>query len=141
MAGAKPLLDSKRNAAQILDSFDWLSQTEGASAVVDATGAEVCTQTALLVTRKNGIFLQAGKPSILPSNKYVLIVATGMGPNEIVLPIATICARELTVLGSFRYNEGCYEQAISLVNSGLVDVKGIISHRYEFEDAVKAFET
>lgn len=64
-----------------------------------------------------------------------------MGPNEIVLPIATICARELTVLGSFRYNEGCYEQAIALVESGLVDVKAIISHRYDFEDAVKAFET
>lgn len=58
-------LDSKRNAAQILDSYDWLSSQEGASAVVDATGAEVCTQTAILVTRKNGIFLQAGMAIIL----------------------------------------------------------------------------
>lgn len=64
-----------------------------------------------------------------------------MGPSEIVLPIATICAREITVLGSFRYNEGCYEQAISLVNSKSVDVKALVSHRFKFEDAVKAFET
>lgn len=71
-------IDSKRNAAQILGQFDWLS--EGAHAVVDATGAEVCTQTAIYVTRKNGVFIQAG-----------------MGPNEIQVPIATICARELTV--------------------------------------------
>lgn len=117
-------VDSKRNAAKILESFDWLGAQEGASAVVDATGAEVCTQTACLVTRKNGVFIQAG-----------------MGPSEIVMPIATICARELTVLGSFRYNEGCYEQAISLVNSKLVDVKPLITHRFEFEEAVKAFET
>lgn len=51
-------LDSKRNAAKILSSYDWLA--EGAPAVIDATGAEVCTQTAILVTRKNGIFIQAG---------------------------------------------------------------------------------
>lgn len=71
-------VDSKRNSARILGQFEWLS--EGAHAVVDATGAEVCTQTAIYVTRKNGIFIQAG-----------------MGPSEIQVPIATICARELTV--------------------------------------------
>ena len=65
----------------------------------------------------------------------------GMGPNEIVLPIATICAREITVLGSFRYREGCYEQAIALVAAGLVNVKALISHRFTFEEAIKAFDT
>ncbi|BFZ55221.1 hypothetical protein PYCC9005_002261 [Savitreella phatthalungensis] len=115
---------SKRNAASLLSQFEWLSSQGGAHSVVDATGAEVCTQTAVLCTRKNGVFIQAG-----------------MGPNEIVLPIATICAKELTVLGCFRYNEGCYEQAIALVESGLVSVKPLISHVFAFEDAVQAFET
>lgn len=116
------MTDSKRNAAKILGSFDWLA--EGSPAVIDATGAEVCTQTAILVTRKNGIFIQAG-----------------MGPNEIVVPISTICAREITVLGSFRYNEGCYEQAIDLVTAGHVDLKALVSHTFAFEDALKAFDT
>lgn len=54
------MLDAKRNSAKILASFDWLSAQEGAPAVVDATGAEVCTQTAVYVTRKKGVFIQAG---------------------------------------------------------------------------------
>ncbi|ORY77296.1 ubiquitin elongating factor core-domain-containing protein [Protomyces lactucae-debilis] len=115
---------SKRNAAKILSEHAWLEQFEGAHCVVEATGAEVCTQTGLLVTRKNGVFLQAG-----------------MGQDTAVLPIATICAREITVLGSFRYNEGCYEQAISLVERGLVDVRALITHTFAFEDAAKAFDT
>jgi threonine dehydrogenase-like Zn-dependent dehydrogenase len=123
-AGESKMEFSKRNAAQILSTFDWLATLNGAHSVVDATGAEVCTQTAILCTRKRGTFIQAG-----------------MGPNEIIMPIATICAREITVLGSFRYNEGCYEEAISLVMSGLVDVKGLITHKYPFEEAMTAFET
>lgn len=115
---------SKRNSTKILDDFEWLRSQNGAHSVIDATGAEVCTQTAILCTRKNGVFIQAG-----------------MGPNEIVLPIATICAREITVLGSFRYNEGCYDEAVSLVSAGSVDVKSLITHRFKFEDALKAFET
>lgn len=50
-------------------------------------------------------------------------------------------ANKLKVLGSFRYNEGCYEQAINLVAAGLVDVKALVSHIFEFDDALKAFET
>lgn len=120
-AGESKMEYSKRNAVGIA-KISWLK--EGASCVIDATGAEVCTQTAILSTRKNGYFIQAG-----------------MGPNDITIPIATICAREITVLGSFRYNEGCYGQAIALVASGLVDVKPLITHRYDFADAASAFET
>lgn len=115
---------SKRNAGAMLQAFDFLADNEGADAVVDATGAEVCSQTAVYICRRGGVFVQAG-----------------MGADDIVLPIAAICAKELTVLGSFRYAEGCYQQAIELVASGLVDLKQLVSHTFAFEQANEAFDT
>jgi len=68
-------------------------------------------------------------------------------------PISLICSREINVKGSFRYIHGCYKgkdsnfehllrlDAADLLARGLVDVKKLITHRFKFEEAEKAFQT
>ncbi len=123
-ANEKAMAYSRRVATAISERFPWMRVNGGgAHAVVDATGAEVCTQMGILCTRRGGTFCQAG-----------------MGATDIILPIDVLCSRELTVLGCFRYDEGCYKQAIDLVARGSIDVKQLITHRYAFQDAEQAFD-
>jgi len=94
----------------------------GADVVIDASGAEVCIQTAIHVARTGGTFLQAG-----------------MGRPDITFPIMAMCAKELTVKGSFRYGPGDYKLAVELVATGRVNVKELISRKVAFGDAEQAF--
>lgn len=59
------------------------------------------------------------------------LVATkvGMGAPDVNVPISLFLGKELTVKGSFRYGAGDYPLAISLVSSGKIDVKPLITHR------------
>jgi D-xylulose reductase len=58
----------------------------------------------------------------------------------VVFPITTACIRALTIKGSIRYTFGCYPQAVDLIASGKIDVKRLITNRFKFEEAEKAFE-
>lgn len=63
-----------------------------------------------------------------------------MGPSTVPIPMFAIVTKQLTMLGSFRYGQGDYPLAISLVERGLVDLKPLVTHRYKFKDALEAFE-
>ncbi|KAF2451069.1 putative alcohol dehydrogenase [Karstenula rhodostoma CBS 690.94] len=96
---------------------------EGADVVLECTGAEPCIQAGVNVAIKGGTYVQAG-----------------MGKENVVFPITTACIRALTIKGSIRYSTGCYPDAVHLVASGRVDVKSLITNRFKFEEAEKAFE-
>jgi len=113
--------DPRANAAKIAQDFDLHS---GADKAVDASGAPPCINAAIHVLRPGGIFVQAG-----------------MGPVDIPFPIVDVVAKELVVKGSFRYATGDYKLSVELVASGKIDVKRLITARFEFEDAAEAFET
>ncbi|GAB1214951.1 hypothetical protein ATERTT37_004132 [Aspergillus terreus] len=96
---------------------------EGPDVVIEATGAQACIQTGVHLTKKGGTYVQAG-----------------MGKENVVFPITTACIRDLTIRGSIRYTTGCYPTAVDLVASGKIDVKRLITDRYDFEKAEDAFE-
>ncbi|KAI4678982.1 uncharacterized protein J4E88_006272 [Alternaria novae-zelandiae] len=118
--GADPVAHSESIAAAIKEQFNL---GEGADVVLECTGAEPCIQAGINVAKKGGTYVQAG-----------------MGKENVVFPITTACIRALTIKGSIRYSVGCYPNAIDLVASGKVDVKKLITNRFKFEDAEKAFE-
>ncbi|KAH3680166.1 hypothetical protein WICPIJ_008379 [Wickerhamomyces pijperi] len=68
------------------------------------------------------------------------VVHVGMGKDDVNYPLAKVVEKELTVKGNFRYSHGDYIDAVALIASGKVDVLQIVSHRYEFKDAIAAFD-
>jgi D-xylulose reductase len=96
---------------------------DGADVVIDASGAEPSVQTGIHVLRSGGTYVQGG-----------------MGKYDISFPIGAIIEKELDVKGSFRYGNGDYSLAISLLNSKSIDLKQLISGRYQFREAEQAFK-
>ncbi|ORY32623.1 putative sorbitol dehydrogenase [Naematelia encephala] len=92
---------------------------------LEASGAPTCMQMGLHILKPAGTYVQVGMGAVMTQ------------PT----PLFQIIAKELRVIGSFRYGPGDYPLAISLVERGLVNLKPLVTQRYEFTDALEAFET
>lgn len=112
---------AKRVAEAMKVQFD-LDQ-HGADVILEATGAEPCIQAGVFLARPEGRFVQAG-----------------MGREFVSFPVTEALVKQLNWTGSIRYSAGVYPTAVELVSSGRVDVKRLITNRFAFEDAEKAFE-
>ncbi|CAH2049048.1 unnamed protein product, partial [Iphiclides podalirius] len=89
---------------------------------IDASGAQATVRVALLATKSGGV-----------------AVLVGMGSSEMTLPLAGAVAREVDIRGIFRYvNE--YPIALSMVSSGKINVKPLVSHHYTLEETLEAYE-
>ncbi|XP_026325814.1 sorbitol dehydrogenase-like [Hyposmocoma kahamanoa] len=89
---------------------------------IDASGAQATVRLALLATKSGGV-----------------AVLVGMGSPELTVPLAGAVAREVDIRGIFRYvNE--YPIALSLVASGKIDVKPLVTHHYTLEETLEAYE-
>ena len=67
------------------------------------------------------------------------VVFIGMPGAPVALDIVAAQAKEARMATVFRYAHQ-YPRAIALVASGTIDVKPLVTDRYAFEDAVRAFE-
>ncbi|BES94295.1 Sorbitol dehydrogenase [Nesidiocoris tenuis] len=67
-------------------------------------------------------------------------VLVGMGASEVKIPLVSYAIREIDIRGVFRYCND-YPLALDMVASGKVNVKQLITHRFELEETVKAFDT
>ncbi|KAI5275707.1 GroES-like protein [Aureobasidium subglaciale] len=118
--GVDPVEHSEKIATMIKQEF---GLGEGADVVLECTGAEPCIQTGVYAAKKGGTYVQAG-----------------MGKENVLFPITTACIRALIIKGSIRYTKGCYPDAVDLIATGKIDVKRLITNRFKFEEAEKAFE-
>ena len=90
---------------------------------IECSGAQPSICTGIYATRPGGI-----------------MVCVGLGAEHINMPIVHAAVHEIDLRGIFRY-ANCYPAAIGMVASGKVDLKPLVTHRYDLKDAVKAFET
>lgn len=67
------------------------------------------------------------------------VVFIGMPVEPVAIDIVAAQAKEARLETVFRYAHQ-YPRAISLVESGAIDVKPLVTDRYRFEDGVRAFE-
>ena len=117
---------AKETAASLTDKIpNGTGSTDGFDVVLECTGAEACTQTAIYATR--------------PGGKVVIV---GMGNPVQTLPISAAALREVDILGTFRY-ANAYPEAIELVSSGqqnpqLPDLEQLITHRFRGLDNVES---
>ncbi|CAL8176846.1 unnamed protein product [Prunus armeniaca] len=70
------------------------------------------------------------------------VCLVGMGQRELTLPLTSAAAREVDVIGIFRY-KNTWPLCLELLRSSKVDVKPLITHRFGFsqKEVEKAFET
>ncbi|KAL7419078.1 hypothetical protein Q5752_005914 [Cryptotrichosporon argae] len=116
---------TERSAETLRDALDVPLRGRGAIDVaIDASGAPVCIGTCIHLLKPGGTMVQVG-----------------MGPAVVPISMFHVITKQLRLLGSFRYGQGDYPLAISLVERGLVDLGPLVTHRYKFEQALEAFET
>lgn len=89
------------------------------------------------------IFEASGAPAAVSANLELVerggtIVQIGSIQSDVTMPANLIMAKELTVLGSFRYGE-VYETAMSLLASRRVDVRPLISRTFSYDQTPDAF--
>jgi len=90
---------------------------------MDCTGVESSIQTAIYSMRSAG-----------------MVFIIGVGKSDITLPFGHLADNEIDVRWLFRYANQ-YPKAIRLVSSGLIDVKPLVTHRFDITEATKAFYT
>ena len=95
----------------------------GADQVYECAGNRITTlQTCRLIKR-------AGK-----------VTLTGVSPEPVLeLDIATLNAMEGTIYSVYRYRN-LYPKAIKAVSGGLIPLKKIVSHVFDFKDCIHAIE-
>lgn len=95
----------------------------GADVVIETAGAIPTVKQTVDVVRRGGT-----------------IVLVGMAPkDEIEFNFAKLMGKEAQIKTIFRYRN-LYPVAINAISSGSIDVSGIVSHEYDFEDTMEAME-
>ncbi|MCJ1300247.1 L-arabinitol 4-dehydrogenase [Hypocenomyce scalaris] len=68
------------------------------------------------------------------------VFVIGVGKSEMKMPFMRLSTMEIDLQFQYRYSN-TWPRAIRLVESGVLDLSRLTTHRYDIEDAVKAFHT
>ncbi|CCT62815.1 probable L-arabinitol 4-dehydrogenase [Fusarium fujikuroi IMI 58289] len=121
-AGASPIverLSAEDSAKAIVKSFGGIEP----SVALECTGVESSIAAAVWSVKFGG---------------KVFII--GVGKNEINIPFMRASVREVDIQLQYRYCN-TWPRAIRLVESNVVDLSKLVTHKFKLEDAIKAFET
>lgn len=89
---------------------------------LDCCGFEATIRVAMLATKPRGV-----------------VVVVGLGSGDMKVPLVTAMWREIDIIGVNR-SPNTFDRAISLVSSGAVKVKPLITHRFKLEQAIEALK-
>lgn len=95
---------------------------DGVDIVMECSGAESSFNLALQATCLGG-----------------QIILVGCQPDQVTIRISAAILKEIDIKTVFRY-KNCYPIALALVESGRINLKPLITHRFPLEKAVEAFE-
>ncbi|OPX42799.1 sorbitol dehydrogenase [Ruminiclostridium hungatei] len=119
----------------------------GATATVNALEADVFAEIDK-ITGKKGMDIvieTAGSARTISQTPYLVknggtIVLVGLAPQDIIeFNFAKIMAKEAQIKSVFRYRN-IYPTAIKAIAKGIIDISGIVTHEFDFEDSAKAFD-
>jgi len=106
---------------KILDQTD----NRGVDVAIVATGSLQALSSAIDLVRKGGAVVMFGVPS-----KGAMIN----------LNMSIIYSKEITMISSYAASDSDTKAALELIQSSKIDVKKLITHRYNIKDSPKAFE-
>lgn len=119
--GATGVINSMNTDVQ--EEIGRLTEGKGVDLVIETAGMEVTTRQAIHVTKKGATIVLVGYSK------------TG----EMTLPLSLALDKELTFKTVFRYRH-IYPMAIEAVASGKVNLKGIVSNIFNFDDIQAAMD-
>jgi len=99
----------------------------------------------LFGSKADVVFEDTGNPqvfevaieSVLPGGRICALSITGA--KSIPVDMDYVATRDITVVGVLA-SPNSFVPALRMMEAGKVDVKGCISHRFPFQDAIQAFE-
>jgi L-iditol 2-dehydrogenase len=106
----------------VVETVKELTNGEGAHFVFETAGSDITIKQTVEIVRDGGTVVLVGLPPQL----------------EIKMPIVECVIREVNFVTSFRYCN-IFEEAITLMAHGKVNLKPILTHQFSFEDALEAF--
>ena len=108
------------------------TEKEAARKIQEAAGVPIAV--ALECTGFQGSIYTAAYSLTFGGKLFII----GVGKNEQQFPFMHLSVNEIDVSYQYRYANQ-YPKAIRLIAGGLVDVKPLVTHRFELEKAVEAF--
>jgi L-iditol 2-dehydrogenase len=115
----------KSSDPQLVNSICSQTNNRGVDVVIVATGSLQAISSALDLVRKGGSVILFGVPS------------SGATLN---VDMSKVYSKEITLLTSYAASDADTKSALELIYSSKIDVKKLITHRYQIIDAPKAFE-
>lgn len=128
IGAATHTFNSKTASSQLKDA---LPSGEVPNVVLECTGAEVCIQQGVLCLGPGGRFVQVGNAG-----------------GYVKFPITELATKEIVLKGSFRYGFNDYKTSVAILDenyangkeNALVDFEALITNRFSFKDAIKAYD-
>jgi L-iditol 2-dehydrogenase len=120
--GANVILDASQESVE--EVVREVSNGRGADIVVNAVGKVAVLKQAIDIAARQG---------------QVLYFAATLEP-KVELDLDLIHYKELRLIGSYDSIVAQYEQALALINAGIINVKKLISHRLPLEDVQLGYE-
>ncbi len=97
----------------------------GYDLVVEAAGSAGATSAALAAPGRGGVVLLLGYP----------------GAEQVSLPVDDVVNGDVTIIGSFAYTRDAWREVVELLNSGALDLGGLVTHRFALSDYAEAVAT
>lgn len=124
----QPGLNAEQNARGILDALNDGGDGSAIDALrprlaLECTGVESSVASAIWSVKFGG---------------KVFII--GVGKNEMTIPFMRLSTQEIDLQYQYRYSN-TWPRAIRLIKNGVIDLRKLVTHRYQLEDALQAFET
>ncbi len=133
--------------ADLVDARLKKAEELGAAHVINSGKADIFKEIERLTGGRGAdkVFETAGSPVTIAQTPFFVrrggtIVLVGLSAQpEINYNFAQIMDKEATIKSVFRYRN-IYPKAIAAVESGAIDVKGIVTHEYDLEHVQEAYE-
>lgn len=101
-----------------------LTEGNGCDLGIETAGSQVTTSQLIHAAKKGSTIVLVGYSA----------------SGEMTLPVGMLLDKEITIKTVFRYRN-IYPIAIEAISSGKIDIKGIVSHSFEFDDIQNALDT
>lgn len=119
--GATRVINARNENA--VEATEQLTGGVGADKVIETAGSEFTIKQCPYLVKRGGT-----------------IVLVGLAPKDIIdFDFMQIMTKEAEIKSVFRYRN-LYPVAIEAIANGKIDVQGIVSHEFAFEDTGKAFD-